>query len=85
MSKSKSQFQAFFDATGREQTPSATKEEAIGTKRQKGKHRHPDYTKMTAYIRSDTFIKLKTTLVVEKKEISELVEELVEQWLAQRV
>lgn len=85
MSKGKSQFKAFFEAKETEETPSSVVQEpAPQAVKQKGKHRHPDYTKTAAYIRSDTYRKVKTALISEEKEYSELVEVLLEQWLAAR-
>ncbi|MES1024915.1 hypothetical protein ABN584_18775 [Gloeocapsa sp. BRSZ] len=51
--------------------------------RPKGKRSHPDYEQVTAYIRKDTHRDVKIALLSEgeAREFSELVQELLEQWL----
>ena len=47
-----------------------------------GKRSHPDFEQITAYIRKDTHHAVKIALLQNgKKEFSELVEELLCQWL----
>ena len=47
-----------------------------------GKRSHPDFEQITAYIRKDTHHAAKITLLNNGgKEFSELVEELLNQWL----
>jgi len=41
----------------------------------------PDYMKFTKYIRKSTHVGVKTRLVSKKKELSDLVEELLAVWL----
>ena len=41
----------------------------------------PDYMKFTTYIRKSTHLGVKTRLVSKKKELSDLVEELLSDWL----
>jgi len=50
--------------------------------RQRGKSADPDYIKLTTYIRRATHLAVKKKLLDEDKEISELVEELMTDWLA---
>ncbi|KJH70262.1 hypothetical protein [Aliterella atlantica] len=54
--------------------------------RPKGKRSHPDYEQVTAYIRKDTHRAAKIALLSESegREFSELVQELLEQWLKAR-
>lgn len=54
--------------------------------RPKGKRSHPDYEQVTAYIRKDTHRDVKIALLSEGngREFSELVQELLEQWLLSR-
>lgn len=54
--------------------------------RPKGKRSHPDYEQVTAYIRKDTHRAAKIALLSEgeAREFSELVQELLEQWLKSR-
>ena len=47
-----------------------------------GKRSHPDFEQITAYIRKDTHHAVKIRLLQNgRKELSELVEELLHQWL----
>ena len=47
-----------------------------------GKRSHPDFEQITAYIRKDTHHAVKIVLLQnDRKEFSELVEELLHQWL----
>lgn len=54
--------------------------------RPKGKRSHPDYEQVTAYIRKDTHRDVKIALLSEDdgREFSELIQELLEQWLLSR-
>ncbi|PSB27551.1 KilA-N domain-containing protein [Chlorogloea sp. CCALA 695] len=54
--------------------------------RPKGKRSHPDYEQVTAYIKKDTYQEIKISLLREgqKREFSELVQELLEDWLKSR-
>lgn len=54
--------------------------------RPKGKRSHPDYEQVTAYIRKDTYRAAKIALLSEEeeREFSELVQELLEEWLKLR-
>ncbi|PSB27550.1 hypothetical protein [Chlorogloea sp. CCALA 695] len=54
--------------------------------RPKGKRSHPDYEQVTAYIKKDTYQEIKISLLREgqKREFSELIQELLEDWLKLR-
>ncbi len=54
--------------------------------RPKGKRSHPDYEQVTAYIKKDTYQEIKIALLREgqKREFSELIQELLEDWLKLR-
>ncbi len=54
--------------------------------RPKGKRSHPDYEQVTAYIRKDTHRDIKIALLSEGngREFSELIQEMLEQWLKSR-
>lgn len=54
--------------------------------RPKGKRSHPDYEQVTAYIKKDTYQEIKISLLREgqKREFSELIQELLENWLKLR-
>lgn len=54
--------------------------------RPKGKRSDPDYEQVTAYIRKDTHRDVKIALLSEGngREFSELIQELLEQWLLSR-
>lgn len=50
--------------------------------RKKGKSADPEYVKLTSYIRRQTHRDVKKKLLDQDREISELVEELMDKWLA---
>ena len=62
-------------------------EESLGKSarsgRSRGKRSNPDFQQITAYIRKETHQKVKIALLQEGegREFSELVEELLEEWL----
>lgn len=77
-------FKALFDAKkgqGREQAQGPPRRG-----RPQGKHSDPDYRQVTAYIRRDTHQRVKLALLEEGKdrEFSELLEELLSNWLKAR-
>ena len=49
-----------------------------------GKRSDSDYKQVSAYIRRDTHFKVKLALLQEGREFSELVEELLGEWIAAR-
>lgn len=51
-----------------------------------GKRSHPNYEQVTAYIKKDTYQEIKISLLREgqKREFSELIQELLEDWLKSR-
>jgi hypothetical protein len=49
-----------------------------------GKRGDPDYRQVSAYVRKDTHRKVKMGLLEEDREFSELVEDLLRDWLAKR-
>lgn len=49
-----------------------------------GKRDDADYTQASAYIRKETHRKVKAALIDEEKEYSELIEELLTEWLQSR-
>ena len=61
-------------------------EQPLKRGRPKGKRSHPDYEQVTAYIKKDTYQEIKISLLREgqKREFSELVQELLENWLKSR-
>jgi hypothetical protein len=73
-----------FDPTLEEESrPAATV--APARKRPLAKKNNPDYTQTTAYVRVKTYNKMKMKLIEEGgKEYSDLVNELLEEWLASR-
>ncbi|MEA5574646.1 hypothetical protein [Calothrix sp. UHCC 0171] len=54
--------------------------------RPKGKRSDPDYEQVTAYIKSGTYTNVKIELLKEgqKREFSELIQELLDDWLDSR-
>lgn len=55
----------------------------VGKPRSPAKSTDPAYMKFTTYIRKSTHLGVKTRLVSKEKELSELVEELLSNWLKQ--
>ena len=49
-----------------------------------GKRSNDDYRQISAYIRKDTHQQVKITLLREDRQFSELVEELLSEWLQTR-
>jgi ribosomal protein L19E len=81
----KSKFSSIFDAR-KGQTDEAEKR---GRGRPRGyaggkRDNKEEYTQASAYIRRDIHKKVKSALVDEEKEFSELVEELLVEWLKSR-
>jgi hypothetical protein len=64
--------------------PSTTKVQPVSSKA-KGKSSNPTYTKALAYIKEDTYKKVRTKLInsKDKKDYSDLTQELLERWLAE--
>ena len=86
MSKKKdtsSRFDALFGAAKQlEQTPVSAESEPAKTK--KSKSTDPDYVRTTVYLRKRFHKQLKAAAADEEREMSEILEELVEQWLKNR-
>ena len=51
--------------------------------RKRGKSADPEYVKLTSYIRRQTHLAVKKKLLDQGREISELVEELLDKWLVE--
>ncbi len=49
-----------------------------------GKRSNDEYRQISAYIRKDTHRRVKIALLAEDREFSELVEELLSEWLESR-
>ena len=49
--------------------------------RRPGKREHHDYSKIGVYIRTETITEVKTRLVRERRDLSDLIQELLDQWL----
>ncbi len=49
-----------------------------------GKRSDSDYRQVSAYVRRDTYRRVKLALLEENREFSELVEELLQHWLESR-
>ncbi len=50
----------------------------------RGKRNNPDYQQITAYLQQDTYHALKIALAEDRREMSALFEELLQQWLKTR-
>ena len=61
--------------------PIARSDAPLKVGRPPGKKSNPDYTQATVYLRKQTHLAAKKRLLDEGKEFSELVEELVTQWI----
>jgi hypothetical protein len=51
--------------------------------RAKGKREHTDYGKIGVYIRTETITEVKTRLLRQRKDLSGLVQELLDRWLVE--
>ncbi len=49
-----------------------------------GKRSNPDFTQVTAYIKKATYQETRKHLLDQDQEFSELVQELLERWLAEK-
>jgi Ribbon-helix-helix protein, copG family len=82
--ESGSRFDNLFKAVKPEQpTPSVTPSEAVGD-RTLSKGKDPGYQRTTIYIPKDLHKRLKTAALEDDREMSDIIEELIEQWLASR-
>ncbi len=85
MSKKKdssSRFDALFGAAKPlEQTSASTESKPA----RKSKSTDPDYVRTTVYLRKRLHKQLKAAAADEEREMSEILEELVEQWLKKRI
>lgn len=64
-----------------EKLQSAAKAEVIDKKETRvGKRSHPDYAQVTAYVRKDTHEEVMRA-IYKRQEFSELIEELLVEWL----
>ena len=89
MGKGKSRFDGLMDAKklGRDKgSPERPREPSDRPPRPQGagKRGDPDYRQVSAYVRKDTHQKVKMALLEEEREFSELVEDLLRDWLAKR-
>jgi len=76
-------FDELVRARNKDQAPSQA-DPAPGSAPVAGKRRDADYKQVSAYIRKDTHFKVKLALLQEGREFSELVEELLGEWVASR-
>ncbi len=54
----------------------------VRTSKRQGKREHRDYGKIGVYIRAETITEVKSRLIRERKDLSDLVQELLDKWLA---
>ncbi|MBF2065924.1 MAG: hypothetical protein IGS39_16115 [Calothrix sp. C42_A2020_038] len=68
------------------QPPQTSEPKQMGRPKGKGKRSNPDYEQVTAYIKSATYNNVKIELLKEgkKREFSELVQEMLDDWLQGR-
>ena len=53
--------------------------------KRQGKREHHDYGKIGVYIRTETITEVKSRLIRERKDLSDLIQELLDTWLAPKV
>jgi hypothetical protein len=89
-SRKGTKFDGLFEGRQGEQAPSAARPGPRESRRAAkapaggGKRSDVDYRQVSAYVRRDTYQKAKIALLEEDREFSELVEELLQGWLASR-
>ena len=78
-----SKFKGLLDAA-REREPEPVAKQQPVRGRPRGKRSNPDYEQVTAYIRRDTYTEVKIALLQqgEGQEFSELVEQMLTEWLS---
>ena len=79
-----SKFDAIRRADKARQSKPASAEDAPRRGRPQGKRSDPDYTQVTAYVLKDTYKGVQKALLDDEVEFSELVQELLAQWLKSR-
>jgi hypothetical protein len=52
--------------------------------RPKGKRSNPEYTQVIGYIRKETYKQVRRELLDDEREFSELIQQLLEEWLQSR-
>jgi hypothetical protein len=84
-------YDSLFEARRREErvSPAAGSEiqeetGQVARSRSGGKRSDSDYRQVSAYVRRDTYQRVKLALLEEEREFSELVEELLRRWLESR-
>ena len=76
----KNKYAAFVDAT----QPAEKAERKARTPKGTAKRDDPDYKQALAYVRRDTHKRVMGALIEDEREYSELVEELLTEWLKRR-
>jgi hypothetical protein len=76
-----SKFDKFFNAAKPQPKKQTVKGTPVAEKKNLAKRDDPEYSQALAYIRKDTKRRVKTALLEEDREFSELVEELLTNWL----
>ncbi len=87
MGKGKSRFDDLMEAkrSGRDEAAPESPGRGCPPRSQgAGKRGDPDYRQVSAYVRKDTHQKVKMALLEVDREFSELVEELLRDWLTKR-
>jgi hypothetical protein len=78
-----SKYDGLLTTSSKKKTPAAEPLKS-GVGRPRGKASDPEYRQVTVYIRRDTHSAARKRLMDEEKERSELVEELVSDWLGKK-
>ena len=71
--------------TGAVKSPAVVQQEtqkALG--RPRGKRSHPDWDQYSIWLKKDTHRQVRSLLILQEKELSELAQELLEGWLQSR-
>ena len=84
-----SKFKGLFDARRAQEDEEAVQVQKRGRGRPRGhaggkRDNKAEYTQAAAYVRRDVHRRVKAALVAEEREYSELVEELLVEWLKSR-
>jgi Ribbon-helix-helix protein, copG family len=86
--KDESRFENLFKVARSQPSESAAAEpeQAVNdSDRQLAKHKNPDYQRTTLYLPKAIHRKLKAAAAESDREMSDIMEELVEQWLESRI
>lgn len=79
--KQTSRFDTLFETVKQSDRPDLTKAEVIGRKGRPSKSADPEYKRTTIYIRKSLHRQLKAAAANQGKEMSEIVEQMIENYI----